>query len=54
MRHLLFLGIAIGIFAAIDAIQFKGENRAALWRKLQNQTRVINYNVERGINQHLW
>ncbi len=30
MRHLPFPAIAIGIFAAIDAIQFKSENRAAL------------------------
>ena len=54
MRHLLFLAIAIGIFAAIDAIQFKGENRAALSRKSQNQAHIINYNVERSINQRLW
>ena len=54
MRHLLFLAVAIGIFAAIDAIQFKGENRAALWRKLQNQAHIINYDIERSINDHLW
>ena len=54
MRHLLFLAVAIGIFAVINAIQFKGESRAALWRKLQNQAHIINYDVEHSINQHLW
>ena len=54
MRHLLFLAVAIGIFAAIDAIQFKGENRAALWRNVQHQGQLFSTSIERSIKQRLW
>ena len=54
MRHLLFLAVAIGVIALIDATQFKGQARAAIWQQVQHQGQLINMGVERSIKQHLW
>ncbi len=54
MRHLLFLAIAVSVIAVIDATEFKGQARAAIWQKMQHQGQLINLGVERSIKQHLW
>ena len=54
MRHLLFLAVAIGVIAVIDATEFKGQARAGIWRQVQHQGLLINMGIERGIKQHLW
>ncbi len=54
MRHLLFLAVAIGVIAVIDATEFKGQARAAIWQQVQHQGQLFSMGIERSIKQRLW
>jgi hypothetical protein len=54
MRHLLFLASAIGAFLAIDAIQFEGYYRTAVWREAQYRGQAFNRELERSFRNSLW
>ena|SRR5271167_3338088 len=54
MRHMLFFVAIVGILGAIDAVELKGENRAALWRTVQSQGQIFNSGIEQSLRRHLW
>ena len=54
MRHLLFLAVIIGVLAVVDASEFKGQARAALWQNLQHQGQLFSTSIDRSIKQRLW
>jgi hypothetical protein len=54
MRQLLFFVAIVGILGAIDAVELKGENRAALWRTVQSQGQIFNSGIEQSLRRHLW
>ena len=47
MKILLISVVTIGVAAVMDAAQFKGLGRAALWRNVQHQGQFIDAGVRR-------
>jgi hypothetical protein len=45
MKILLIPVVTIGVAALMDATQFKGSGRAALWRNVQHQGQLIDAGV---------
>jgi hypothetical protein len=47
MKVLLISAVAIGVAALLDATEFKGWGRAALWQKAHHQGQLIDAGVRR-------
>ena len=54
MRHLLFMASAFGALLAIDAMQFDGYYRTAVWREAQHKGQAFNRELERSLRNSLW
>jgi hypothetical protein len=47
MKALLISAVTIGVVALLDATEFKGRARAALWRNVHHQGQLIDAGVRR-------
>ena len=50
MRSLFFLTMAMVMLLAIDAIEFNGHYRKAVWHELSRQSQTLQYGAERSVN----
>ena len=47
MKILLISVVTIGVAAVMDATQFKGSGRAAVWRNVRHQGQLIDAGIRR-------
>ena len=50
MRSLFFLTMAMVMLLAIDAVEFNGHYRKAVWHELNQQSRMLQYKAERSVD----